>query len=465
MGFWDKFKLSASDPSSPPPKLSLVPLIALVFYSVSGGPFGVEDSVGAGGPLLAILGFLILPFFWSVPEALVTAELSTAFPANGGYVLWIREAFGPFWGFQGGFWKWISGVIDNALYPVLFLDYLSPTFPTLASGLTRGVSIFGITLGLTFLNYRGLAVVGFTAVCLAIFSLAPFAVMGLLALPKLEPRRWTSAHLGRVNWKNYLNNLFWNLNFWDKSSTLAGEVEDPSKTFPRALYISIFVVVASYLVPILAGTGALELDQSRWVDGYFSTIAFAIGGSWLRIWVQLAAALSNMGLFEAEMSSDSFQLLGMAEMGMLPKFLARRSRHGTPVWGIAFSALGIVMLSWMSFAEIIELLNFLYSVGMLLELAAFVALRVRRPDIPRPYKAPVGDRLGCVLVCVPPAALLVFVMSFASLRVVVVSASVIVVGLGLYWGLEAAKAHKWLEFIRGSPLPGEASSGLLEPGQ
>ncbi|KAF9600447.1 hypothetical protein IFM89_009362 [Coptis chinensis] len=70
------------------PKLTLLPLIALIFYEVSGGPFGVEDSVKAGGgPLLSLLGFLIFPLLWSVPEALVTAELTTSYPKNGGYVL------------------------------------------------------------------------------------------------------------------------------------------------------------------------------------------------------------------------------------------------------------------------------------------------------------------------------------------------------------------------------------------
>ena len=59
-----------------------------------------QDAVSEGAPLLAVLGFLVLPIVWSVPEALVTAELATAFPENSGYVAWVTAAFGPFWGFQ-----------------------------------------------------------------------------------------------------------------------------------------------------------------------------------------------------------------------------------------------------------------------------------------------------------------------------------------------------------------------------
>jgi hypothetical protein len=117
--------------------LTLLPLVALIFYDVSGGPFGVEDAVSAGAPLLALLGFLLLPLAWSVPEALVTAELATAFPENSGFVAWVTAAYGPWWGFQEGFWKWLSGVTDNAVYPVVFLTYLQQVAPVLEAGWPR----------------------------------------------------------------------------------------------------------------------------------------------------------------------------------------------------------------------------------------------------------------------------------------------------------------------------------------
>jgi amino acid transporter len=60
----------------------------------------VQDAVNAAGPLLCIIGFVAFPLIWSVPEALMTAELATAFPENSGYVAWVTAAFGPMWGFQ-----------------------------------------------------------------------------------------------------------------------------------------------------------------------------------------------------------------------------------------------------------------------------------------------------------------------------------------------------------------------------
>ncbi|KAM1033934.1 hypothetical protein ACFX13_038135 [Malus domestica] len=102
-----------------------------------------------------------------------------------------------------------------------------------------------------------------------------------------------------------------------------------------------------------------------------------------------AAAMSNMGMFVAEMSSDSFQLLGMAERGMLPKFFGKRSRHGTPEIGILFSASRVLLLSWLSFQEIVAAEN-LYCFGMILEFISFIRLRVKYPATSHPYKILVG---------------------------------------------------------------------------
>nr|ACU20751.1 unknown [Glycine max] len=78
-------------------KLALLPLVFLIYFEVAGGPYGEEAAVGAAGPLIAILGFVIFPFIWSIPEALLTAELATTFPGNGGFnhnVLGTINSFG-----------------------------------------------------------------------------------------------------------------------------------------------------------------------------------------------------------------------------------------------------------------------------------------------------------------------------------------------------------------------------------
>ncbi|CAH1444971.1 unnamed protein product [Lactuca virosa] len=372
------------------PKLTLLPLIALIFYEVSGGPFGVEDSVNPEASSTFITRVLNFPHFLEHPRSINHSRTRYKLPGK-------RR--------------------------LCHLDII-------------GVRPF---LG-------GLHIVGFSAVLLASFSLLPFAVMGILSIPKIRPKRWVTLDFKKVQWRGYFNSMFWNLNYWDKASTLAGEVEDPSRTFPKALYGAVIVVVCSYLIPLLAGTGSLESDSSEWSDGYFAEVGFLIGGSWLKWWIQAAAAMSNLGLFEAEMSSDAFQLLGMSEIGMLPSIFASRSKYGTPTISILCSATGVIFLSWMSFQEILEFLNFLYAIGMLFEFAAFIKLRLKKPDLHRPYKVPLKT-FGATMLCVPPATLLVLVMCLASLRTFLVTGGVIVLGFFLYPFIIHAKNKNWAHFV------------------
>ncbi|GAY60436.1 hypothetical protein CUMW_202000 [Citrus unshiu] len=402
-------------PSSPrvhgTKKVSILPLIFLIFYEVSGGPFGVEDSVKAAGPLLALLGFLVFPIIWSVPEALITAEMGTVFPENCGYVVWVSSALGPYWGFQQVWMKWLSGVIDNALYPVLFLDYLKSGIPALGDGLPRAFAALALTFVLTFMNYRGLTIVGWAAVLLEIFSFLPFVVMGLVSLPKLEPSRWLVVNL-------------------------AGEVDNPKKTLPKALFYALILVVFGYFFPLLVGTGAIPLDRDLWTDGYFSDIAKVLGGVWLRWCIQGAAAMSNMGMFVAEMSSDSFQLLGMAERGTLPEFFAKRSCYGTPLIGIIFSA-----------SE-----NFLYCFGMIMEFIAFVWLRMQYPAASRPYKIPTVT-VGAIIMCIPPTILICVVLCCVGsffFKILIVGA--VVIGLVRQPCLKYAEKKRLMKFSTSAEL-------------
>ncbi|XP_031269179.1 probable polyamine transporter At3g13620 [Pistacia vera] len=432
----------------PPKKLHLLPLIFLIFFEVAGGPYGEEQAVGAAGPLFAILGFLIFPFIWSIPEALVTAELATTFPGNGGYVIWAHRAFGPFWGSLMGSWKFLSGVINLASYPVLCIDYLKLIIPVISSGIPHYFAVFLSTCVLSFVNYTGLAIVGYTAVTLGVFSLLPFVVFTLIAIPKIDPARWISLGQKGVkkDWTLFFNTLFWNLNFWDNASTLAGEVEHPQSTFPKALFSAGLLTCLAYLIPLLAATGAVPLDQENWVDGYFADLAEIISGKWLKIFVEIGACLSIIGLYEAQLSSCAYQILGMTNLGILPQVFGVRSRHfGTPWVGILISTLIALAVSYMNFSSIISCVNFLYSLGMLLEFASFLWLRKKLAEIERPFRVPMAVP-GLVVLCLVPSVFLVYVMAVATKTVYLVSALLTLFGIFWYFFMKFCKSKMWFEF-------------------
>ncbi|PKA53584.1 putative polyamine transporter [Apostasia shenzhenica] len=426
-------------------KLALLPLVFLIYFEVSGGPYGSEQTVLAGGPLLAILGFVLFPFVWSIPEALITAELATALPGNGGYVVWADRAFGPFSGSLMGSWKFLSGAINSAAYPALCADYIARVVPTVSSGGPRVAAIAAATVLLSFLNYTGLTVVGYTAMALCAASLSPFFVMAAAALPKLHPRRWGAVAHDR-DWRLFFNTLFWNLNFWDNASTLAGEVDRPQRTFPRALLAAGLLTSAAYLVPLFTGTAALDEPYSSWGSGFYADAAGMIAGRWLKYWVEVGAVLSAIGLYEAQLSSAAFQLLGMADLGFLPKPFALRSKwFNTPWVGIVTSSLISLGISFLSLDDIISSANFLYSLGMLLEIASFLWLRRKQPNLKRPFRVPLRMP-ALIFMCFVPSAFLIYVMVLANWRVFAISGGLTLFGGAMYFFMEFCKARGFLKF-------------------
>lgn len=99
----------------------------------------------------------------------------------------------------------------------------------------------------------------------------------------------------------------------------------------------------------------------------------------------------------------------------------------------------------MSFQEILEFLNFLYAVGMLFEFAAFIKLRINKPELHRPYKVPLNT-FGASMLCLPPVMLLLLVMCLASLQTFLVSGAVILLGFASYPALIHAKEQNWVKF-------------------
>ena len=68
-------------------EIGLLSLVAILFFNVSGGPYGLEDAVGTLGPGLALVLLLVTPLVWSLPVSLAMAELASALPEEGGYVV------------------------------------------------------------------------------------------------------------------------------------------------------------------------------------------------------------------------------------------------------------------------------------------------------------------------------------------------------------------------------------------
>ena len=220
-------------------ELGFLPLVAVVFFNVSGGPYGIEDTVGVFGPGLVLLLLLLTPLVWSLPVCLAMAELASALPEEGGYVAWVRRAFGPFWGFQAGWWSWVNSFVDVAVYPALFADYLKFWWPTMST-LERWAAALAFVWILTALNLAGVRVTGWSAAVLGVIVLAPVAVFTVIAAaqarqvpwaPFANERQGALAGLGLG-----LAAMMWNYSGWDTPTTCLGETKAPTTAFRRAVW-------------------------------------------------------------------------------------------------------------------------------------------------------------------------------------------------------------------------------------
>lgn len=390
-------------------QLRLLPLVGLMFFTVSGGAYGLEDVVGSSGPGMAIVLILLTPIIWSLPAALVVAELSTALPVEGGYYYWVKIGLGRFAGYMEGSWSWLCTFVDMAIYPVLFADYLSNYIPGAAAGATILFSIgpvdvdlhwlvcLAVIWPLAYLNIRGAKGVGDSSIAFMAFILLPFAAVAILGIPRLiagggaglapftPPGVDAFGAFGAGLWV-----VMWNYLGWDGLSTIAGEVENPRRNFPRALAISIPLITLCYLLPVLGGL-AVSTDWQAWTAGYFPQLAEQLGGVPLGVWLAIGGLVSAAGLFSALLLSVSRVPFVMAGDGWLPRGLTREShRYGTPWVAIVVCAAIYSVFTLGPFQALVVVDVFLYSCALLLEFAALVALRIRMPNLSRPFRIPGG---------------------------------------------------------------------------
>jgi len=364
-----------------------------VFFNVSGGPYGIEDTVPALGPGMTLALLVLTPILWSAPVALVMAELASAMPDEGGYVTWTRQAFGPYWAFQVGWWSWIDSFVDVAVYPALFAEYLRFWVPEMTA-LERWLLVVAFIVVLTGLNLLGVRPTGHAAVALAIISLVPVGALTVAALlvPRVAP--WTPlapAGQGLEALGLGLAVMMWNYSGWDTPSTILGEARSPEHAFRSAMLLALPVLTAAYVLPVGAVLASGALPWTEWTTGVLPTIARSVGGEWLGHAVAAGAVLSTAGLFMSLLLTNSRLPYVMARDHMMPRWLgAVDPRFGTPWTAVVVSAALYAAFAVFSFKELIVLNVWLYSLSLLVELAAFVRLRAIAPGMARPWRVPGG---------------------------------------------------------------------------
>jgi amino acid transporter len=395
-----------------------ISLVFILFFSTSGGPYTTETLIHSVGPGLGLLILLLVPLIWSVPEVLIVGELASMLPEEGGYYRWVDRAFGRFWAFQNGWLTWIYSLVDMAIYPELFNQYLRYFVPTMDARAEWSVAL-AVIWGATWINLRGSIRVGRTSIIAGGFVMLSFLAMSIFSIPRIEHIPWQpfaseEAH-GFGGLAVGISIALWNYIGWDNASTVQGEVKDASRTYPRALAIALPLVTIGYFVPLLAALGAT--DWTTWTEGDWPKIsAAAVAGNvghWIAICIALGGMISALALFNALLLGYSRIPFVLANDRLLPRTLAKLDLRGTPRNAVIISAVFYSVFALISFGKLVVADVLLYSLALFLEFAALVHLRKREPSLRGVFRIPLSRGGVAALAALPMIVLLgVIAISF-----------------------------------------------------
>jgi amino acid transporter len=385
-----------------PGKLRTLHLIAVIFFTVSGGPYGLEplfDYVGSHGALLLLL---VTPLLWDVPTILTVLELNSVMPVTGGYYQWVKRALGIRWAFFEGWWTWLYTFCDLAIYPVLFIGYAAYFVPEIA--VYKVPVCLAIIWSSALLNIIGIVPVGRVSMALSIVVLVPFLFMFGMAflhpaahpLPPAAPNPtgFPALSLG-------LYTVMWNFIGWDNATTYAGEVNRPIRTYFVSVCAAFLITLTVYTLAALAVSRS-GIDTAALKDGGFPVLGQLVGGRGLGMLIAAGGMASTLGLYSAVLLSVSRVPQVMADDRLLPaRFCAPHPRFKTPYISIIASSLVVSILVLFTFADLIIMDIILYGAGLSLEFLALLTLRAKEPHIRRPFRIPLG-RAGLVFLFLLP---------------------------------------------------------------
>jgi amino acid transporter len=432
-------------------KMRFLPLIAATYFMVSGGPYGIEDILGGAGFARAIVILLVLPFLWCLPTALMIGELAAALPAEGGFYTWVRRALGPFWGYQEGWLSLSASIFDMAIYPAIFVLYLGKFAPALTQGWYGYAWSLAVVVLCSLWNLRGAPAVGEDSVALFVVLLAPFAIFVVLGFWHgfaLHPVVQWSQPASESALSTAVLVAMWNYMGWDNASTVAQEVENPQRNYPRAMIAATILVAVTYVLP-LAAVAMAGFSVDSFATGDWMTAAKSIGGPLLGIAVVGGGAITGIGMFNALVMSYTRLPMAMAEDGMLPRVFAVRNSRGVPWVSVLLCGTAWALALKLPFERLISIDLILYGSSLLLEFVALIVLRLREPNLERPFKA--GNLAFASALGVGPAALIAYALYasrdekiFGSMSALLFAVVVALVGWVFYWFLAAPRVRRRL---------------------
>lgn len=391
-----------------PRRLGLASATAVLVGSTIGSgifrtPAVIADRVDAFWVFAAgwVLGGVL-----ALAGALTYAELAAMYPRTGGIYVYIREAFGRAPAFLFGWAELL--IIRPAAYGAIAIT--SAEYFWRLAGVDGSAAVTGFPLSLAQLtaaafilivatvNYRGIhhgAVVQNVSTVLKVAALLALVAVGFLLTPKpgaleaLVTPTPASTTLGPVaGFGLAMVSILWAYDGWADVAFVSGEVKDPQRTLPRALFLGTMTVVVTYLLANAVYLHLIGLDRMADSPLIAADAAQVVLGPAGAVFVSAAVMVSTFGTLNGSMMTGPRVFYAMAEDRLFFRALANvHPRFGTPAGSIVLAAaLGILFVSIRTFAELAD--QFIIGIWPFyaLAVAAVFVLRRRRPQAERPYR-------------------------------------------------------------------------------
>ncbi len=341
-------------------------IVFMLYCLVAAGAFGIEEMIPESGPGMTLILLMIFPIIWAYPISNLVAECGAVLPSEGGVYVWVKEAFGEFWGFQAGWWGTVSTYITNGVYVALVAGYVSQMIPM--SDIAVEAIKIGMILIFTIVNLMGLREVGKVSTILSILILLAFALVAAVGIIN-----WQTNPMEPVLPEDYgiidgvgggICICIWMYCGYECISNMAGEVKNP-QVIPKGLMIAMPLVALTYVLPTLGGLACLpEGSWESWSTdggfegqaiGYATVLTTYMGQAWGYVFLVIAI-VSQCAIFNTYLASGSRGFFVLADDHLCPQFMVKVSKkRGVPYVGILSLAVVTFILCQSDFTTLVSM--------------------------------------------------------------------------------------------------------------
>ncbi len=351
---------------------------ALVVGNVVGSGIFLLPATLAPYGSISIVGWM-LTSLGAISLALVFAKLASLVPKAGGPYAYTREGFGDFAGFWIAWGYWIAVWSGNAAVAVAFVSYLTVFVPALKDQLwLAGLVGLGLVWSITWINCRGVKEAGTIQLITAILKLVPLIAIATLGLLWVDTAHFTPFNASGEPVFSVLAATaaltLWSFLGLESATVPAGDVENPTRTIPRATIFGTLLAAVVYILGMIVVMGVVPPEELARSNAPFSLAAANMWGQWAYYAVAFGAIVSCLGTINGFTLLQGQVPAAAAQDGLFPRRFAKFSQRGVPAYGLVVSSVFITILLLLNYSgsrSMVEIFEFIILLATLTTLMPY----------------------------------------------------------------------------------------------